>query len=71
MKLSVDTTIEAPRERVWQIISDIENSERNISAIEQIEVLEKPDSGPLHTSNLVPGDTGSKMKKTGNFFRGC
>jgi len=46
MKLSVDTTIQAPRERVWQIISDIENAGQNISGIEKIEVLE-PGNGLL------------------------
>ncbi|MCJ7715273.1 MAG: SRPBCC family protein [Anaerolineales bacterium] len=37
--------INAPKEKVWKIITDIENSADNISGIEKIEVLEKPDHG--------------------------
>jgi len=45
MKISVDTDIEAPRQRVWEIITDIEHANANISGIDLVEVLEKPADG--------------------------
>ena len=45
MKLSVEQTIEAPKTKVWELISNIENSPNVISAIENVEVLEKPAEG--------------------------
>ena len=45
MKLSTSIPIKANSAQVWDIISDIEHSVDNISAIEKIEVLEKPSSG--------------------------
>ena len=45
MKLNTQVVINAPREVVWNIVSDIENCKDTISAIEKIDILEKPDSG--------------------------
>lgn len=45
MNVEVDVSINAPRDRVWKIISDIEKSVDVISSIEKIEVMENPDSG--------------------------
>ncbi len=45
MNLTVTTHIKASKETVWKIISDIENSPHNISGIEKVEVLEKPNTG--------------------------
>ena len=45
MNMLVETTIDASKEQVWQIISNIEGSVDVISGIEKIEVLEKPASG--------------------------
>ena len=44
MKLSVQVEINDSKERVWNAISDIENSVHMISGIEKIEVLEKPEA---------------------------
>jgi hypothetical protein len=45
MNLEVKVTIDAPVAAVWERITDIENAVENIEAIEEIEILEKPDSG--------------------------
>lgn len=45
MELKTDIQINASREKVWSIISDIENAKDNISAIESLKVLERPTSG--------------------------
>lgn len=42
MKLSVDIEINVPKEKVWKVITDIENSVNTISGIEKIEILNKP-----------------------------
>ena len=42
MKISTDIGIRAPKEKVWQIITDIENSMNTISGIDKIEILHKP-----------------------------
>lgn len=41
----VNTQIAAPKEAVWKIITDIENSAATLSAIQTIEVLERPEEG--------------------------
>ena len=41
MKFEVQTLVQAPKEDVWTVITDIENSTSTISAIESIEVLER------------------------------
>ncbi len=45
MQVSVSTDIMAPREDVWKVITDIENSEATISGIDAIEVIEQA-TGP-------------------------
>ena len=45
MKISTSVTINAPKEKVWSVVTDIENSHNVINGIEKLEVLEKPDSG--------------------------
>lgn len=45
MQLSTSIEIDRPAEQVWAAICDIENCVNFISAIENIEVLEKPDDG--------------------------
>ena len=45
MNVLLDVNIDARKETVWKIITDIENSAETISGIEKIEVLEKPKEG--------------------------
>lgn len=45
MEVSVKLAINATKEAVWSVISDIENSAQTIRGIETIEVLEKPAHG--------------------------
>ncbi len=45
MKVQVSIPIKASKESIWNVISDIENAEKNITGIEKVEVLEKPDDG--------------------------
>ena len=45
MALEVEVTIEGPKEDVWKVITDIENSPDTITGIEKIEILEKPSDG--------------------------
>ena len=45
MKVRVETTINAPIEKVWQTITEIEKSVDVIDGIKKIEVLNKPKSG--------------------------
>lgn len=42
MKVSTSVTINSTKEKVWQIISDIENSVNNIEGIMKIEVINPP-----------------------------
>ncbi len=42
MKISVDVVINEPKEKVWQVITDIENAANIISGIDKIEILNKP-----------------------------
>ena len=58
MNFTVSETINAPKEKVWKLITDIENSTDVISAIQKIEVLEKPPTGLL----------GFKWKETRTMF---
>ena len=45
MKVEAQTTINAPKAAVWNIITDWENAADRISGIEKIEILEKPENG--------------------------
>lgn len=47
MKIKVETRIIKPVQDVWQAIINIENSVNTISAIEKLEVLERPESGMI------------------------
>ena len=58
MELAVEVNVNAPAEAVWNIITDFENAADNISAIEELEILETPESG------LV----GTKWKETRTMF---
>jgi len=58
MKAEVDILINAPREKVWSIITDIDGSMNTISGIEAVEVLDRPAEG------LV----GLKWKETRTLF---
>jgi carbon monoxide dehydrogenase subunit G len=43
--VNVAVRVHAPKDRVWRVVTDIENSARTISAIDTIEVLERPNAG--------------------------
>ena len=45
MNISVDIAINGTKEDIWNVITDIDNAVHNISAIEEIEVLERPAEG--------------------------
>lgn len=45
MAIKVDVTIDGPKEEVWNVIADIENSPNTITGIEAVEILEKPNDG--------------------------
>lgn len=45
MTITAIEKINAPRERVWEIVTDFDNLAENISAITSATVLERPDSG--------------------------
>jgi carbon monoxide dehydrogenase subunit G len=45
MKIELDIAINGTKEEIWNVISDIENSVNTIEGIENIEILEKPNSG--------------------------
>jgi carbon monoxide dehydrogenase subunit G len=45
MVIDLEVQINAPKEPVWDVITDIENSDSTIAAIEKLEILEKPASG--------------------------
>jgi hypothetical protein len=47
MNALVSININGSKETIWKVISDLENSEKNISAILKIEVLEKPNNNIL------------------------
>ena len=47
MQIRVRVPIEGSVEEIWKVITDIENSASRVSAIEEIEILEKPPSGLL------------------------
>jgi len=45
MNVKVSLPINASKESIWKVISNIEESEKNIKAINKIEILEKPSDG--------------------------
>jgi len=45
MKITEKIHIQADKAAIWQVITDINNAASNISGIEEVEVLEQPDSG--------------------------
>lgn len=45
MDIQADILIEAPKEKVWKIITDIEGSVDVISGIKEIDILEKSSNG--------------------------
>ena len=47
MKLKAEIIINGTKEQIWQVITDIEGSIDRISAIEKIDILDKPESGML------------------------
>ena len=47
MKLKAEIMINGTKEQIWQAITDIEGSVETISAIEKIEILDKPEAGLL------------------------
>ena len=47
MKMKAEILIDGTKEQIWQTITDIEGSVNRISAIEKIEILDKPASGML------------------------
>ena len=45
MIVEAQVTINGSREAVWAKITDIENAAKNISSIEKVEILERPQTG--------------------------
>lgn len=58
MKVSCQIQINASKEEVWKVITNIEKAPEHISGIKSVEVLEKPDSGVI----------GLKWKETREMF---
>ena len=58
MRVQARVCIDGTKEEIWQVITDIEGSEKTIGAIEEIEILEKPASGL----------TGLKWRETRTMF---
>ncbi|OEK04425.1 SRPBCC family protein [Roseivirga misakiensis] len=45
MEFNAQILINAPKEKIWPVITNIEEAKSRISAIQDIEVLEKPNEG--------------------------
>ena len=45
MAIKADVLINATKDKIWKVISDIENSDKFISGIEKIEILENSNNG--------------------------
>ncbi len=58
MYITTSVPINAPRQDIWRVITDIENAQKVISAIEDIEVLYEPPAGII----------GLRWKETRNMF---
>ena len=58
MQVEVKTEINAKPEDIWKVTTDLANSDKFISGIEKVEILEKPKSGFI----------GTKWKETRTLF---
>lgn len=47
MKIGCEVSVDAPKDVVWDIITDIDGAASTVSGIEKIEVLERPGEGLL------------------------
>ncbi len=45
MHMNVEVPVEASKQEIWRLITDIENAPSRISGIEELEVLESPADG--------------------------
>ena len=45
MVTEVAVSIDAPRSRVWEVVTDVENTPNTISGVDEIEILERPADG--------------------------
>jgi len=45
MQVEAKVLIDADRDVVWSLVSDIENAEKTVTGIEKVEILEKPETG--------------------------
>ena len=45
MIVEAQVTVDGSKEAIWAVITDIENASETVSGIEQVELLEKPESG--------------------------
>ena len=45
MSVVVSQNIKASKDKIWEMITDIENAQKNISAILKINILNKPENG--------------------------
>ncbi|HEX7072382.1 MAG TPA: SRPBCC family protein [Rhodothermales bacterium] len=58
MYSEVSVWVDAPRSRVWRLVTDIENSADTISGIDKVEILERP----------IEGVRGLKWLETRTFY---
>lgn len=45
MKAYAEIIVKAPKEAIWAVICDIDHCDTNISGIQKVEILERPDHG--------------------------
>lgn len=45
MNVAAELPINAPKEAIWRVVTDIENAAGTIKAIERVEVLHRPEKG--------------------------
>ena len=58
MKTSAKIAIDSSKEKVWSIVSDIENAAKRIKCIKSLEMIERPEHGLI----------GTKWKETREMF---
>ncbi len=58
MKIAIAIDIKASKQEVWKVITDIENSEKTISGIDKVEILNNPNDSII----------GLKRKETRTLF---